>query len=459
MQKKSIYGRWNRVRVSQSLFELLVQHPVFRKEPEAINTAQYWLSAIDSVMDGNDRRPVTWFHKDIQNRFRSYSQSYTVFRDALRDLGLVRFTRTYRPPAGWGVHGECKTFEITEKGRNLVADGNEEWLYALLAVGTPTRRKNQLAVSKKKGRRIVPADPIQRIIDEFRHEVKFQPDGLLRKLRSDKTNDHGAFSSALHLLLAFETRKFCKLEVKEGRIYYEFVALPSEYRRFATLDGDPYVATLDIRACHPTFLGRFLHELYQNFMDEALGDEASPEDLALQERLNQVNRNVLANECNTWTQIFTNPEDPRDWIIRKANINVSRDDMKKCLNTWLNGGNEYRRKDDGRRRRQEHKLFDTWFTGRFPEMAKVLAAVGTRKFIGTEITDAYERSLMMDPALYELAQEMGLRLSYEYDGVGVFAETNGAELRAALERLAKFVQERSVELFRVPVVVTIEEFT
>jgi len=447
---KTAYGSWDRVKVSKDLYDLLIRDTVFQKEPKAINTAQYWLSAIDAAMSANDDNPVTWDWKDIQNRFQSYTTPYTVFRDVLRDTGLITYGG-YKPPANAFVKGECRTFSVTALGRKLVADGNYRWLYKLLN-DPQTKRRNQIAISKRKSTRTVYSDEIERIIDEFRHSVTFDRDGLLNQLRHDMANLPGTSSSALHHVLAFSRRVFIDLRVKEGRIYYEFVALPKEYRPFALCKGKPYVATVDIRACHPTFLGKFLIELR-----EQLSRISEPRLMQIATEMIATVDLALESECHRWTDLFADPNsDPRDVIKVAAGIGSELKDVKQCLNTWLNGAKEYMRPSNGKRNRTDNKRLEAWFQRRFPEMAKVWAAFGQRDMTGTLITEAYEFPLMANPELYHLANQMGLILSYEYDGVGVFADRDDPELNDKLNKLGSFIQQQSAVKFQVPVIVKIE---
>jgi hypothetical protein len=441
---KTPYKAWDNVKVSKEFFDLLIVHPVFRGEPKAINTSQYWLNALDAAMERNDDDSVTWGYKDIQDRFRPYKQSHKDFRDALRDLGLIVYTR-YRPPPNPFVAGECRQFTITALGRKLIADGNLQWLYNLLK-DPKTRRRNQVAISKRTRSRIVYSDPIKRIIDEFSHAVMFDRDGVLNQLRRDNVECPGRFGSALHHLLALVKKTFRELELKEGRIYHEFVGLPSEYRPFALFNGKPYVATVDIRACHPTFLGRLLQEYHQQ------------EAAAIAAQLNGgVNQPALEGECNRWTDMFTHPTiDPREAIMNEAGMAIDRRDMKDCLNTWLNGAKKYQRRTDGRWDMNNNKRLEAWFQQRFPEMARVWTAMEHRQITGRIITEEYEGPLMLDPALYALGDELGLTLSYEYDGVGVFSQRDDPELTAKMERVGAFIQRQSVEKFNVPVVVKAE---
>lgn len=440
----SPYKVWDRVRVSKEFFDRLIQHPVFQREPKAINTAQYWLTAIDAAMEQNDDKPVTWGWEDIRNRFQGYAQSPVKFRNALRDLGLITFT-TYRPPPNYGVQGECRKFTVTPLGQEMIADTNYQWLYNLLK-DPKTRRRNQVAVSKRKSTRIVYTDPMMRIIDEFHHGVMFQRDGLLELLRRQHTEAPQRYRSALHHLLALDRRKFVELEVKEGRIYNHFVALPSEYRPLALFKGKPYVATVDIRACHPTFLGTLLLEFYH--------EEAPAVTASLNGNLNQ---QAFEAECCQWKDIFVHPTiDPREVIKTEAGINLVKEDVKECLNTWLNGAKKFKRRTDERWDVKNNRRLEAWFQRRFPEMAKVWTAVEQRQITGRCIMEEYEGPLMLDPALYAFGNELGVTLAYEYDGVGVFAKPDDSNLPAKLELLGSFIQRQSAERFGVPVVVKAE---
>ena len=452
----SPYRVWDRVKVSREFFDLLIQHPVFLAEPKAVNAAQYWLTEIDAAMERNEEQPVTWRWQDIANRFQGYSQPYKAFRNALRDLDLITFTR-YKPPPNYFIDGECRKFTITPLGRKLVMEGNHQWLYKLLK-DPATWRRNQVAISKRKVRDTVYAEPEKQIVHDFTAEVTFDRDAVWSQLERDKVDAPDAYRSARHHVEALVEKKFSDLEIDHGRVYNDFVALPREYRPFAQFKRKPYVATLDIRACHPTFLGEFLRGYYQSAVDEysgrTTGTHPTQRDLAAAARLSrEVNLLALLVESTRWTDIFTHPTvDPREAIMREAHMTIDVRDMKQCLNTWLNGAKKYKRKTDGRMSGTDLQSLERWFRRFFPEMAKVWSVM-PRKATGCCISEYYEGVLMLDPALYAYAENLGLVLSYEYDGVGVFAKRDDPELPAKLEKVAAFIQRQSVERFNVPVVV------
>ena len=453
--RKGCYEVWDRVKVGREFFDLLISHPVFRKEPKAVNMAQFWLCEIDAAMGRNNDQPVTWFHKDIQNRFQQYSQTHTGFRNALRDLGLITFG-PYRPPAHEWTQGECRKFTVTPLGRKLLADGNYQWLYKLLN-DPDVRRRNLVAISRRKPNRRAYAEPMKRIIDEFNHAVKFDPDGLLNELQKDKAGCKGRHDYVLHILLDFHTRWFNELEVKNGRIYHSFIALPREYRPFALFKGKPYVATVDIRACWPTFLGDLLWHLYQLWIRGGQLDssQANPGATEIADYLKrEVNLAALKVECARWTKLFTDSStDPRDAIMAAIGIQIDREDMKQCLNTWLNGAKKYERATDGKWNMKNITALEAWFAATFPNMAKVwgVEVLDNRRRTGECLGDLYEGEIMMDASLYEYAVSLGLTLSYEYDGVGVFGARDDVELSAKLEKVKAFIQSLSLKKFQLPV--------
>ena len=456
---KSPYGAWDRVKVSKEFFDHLIQHPLFLAEPKAINAAQYWLAAIDAAMERNEEAPVTWDWKDIANRFQSYSRSYTEYRNALRDLGLIEFT-TYKPPPGYLVNGECRKFSVTPLGRKFVLQGSHQWLHKLLK-DQSTWRKNQVNVSKRKVRHKIYSEPEKQIVHDLIATVTFDRDAVLERLEQDKERDPDQYRSGVYHVTALVEKDFEDLETKHGRIYNDFVALPSPYRPYAKIKNKSYVATLDIRACHPNFLGKFLREFFQGFIDEldgrTTGIKLNEADIELAKRFKkEVNLLALEIECNRWRDVFAETAiDPRDAIRKEARMTIDLRDMKQCVNTWLNGGKKYKRITDGRMNKTDVDALEGWFKRNFPEMKKVWSSFDSG-MTGCFISENYEGPLMLNPALYRLGERLGLKLSNEYDGVGVFAEADDDELPSKLEQLKEFIQQQSLQKFDVPVVVKVE---
>jgi hypothetical protein len=316
-------------------------------------------------------------------------------------------------------------------------------------------------ISKRKVRQTIYSEPTQQIVHDFIANVTFERGAVWQRLEQDKERDPGQYRSGVYHVTALLEKDFDDLETKHGRIYNDFVALPSEYRPYAKFKNKPYVATLDIRACHPNFLGKLLREYFQGSIDELDGKTTSTNltqaDIELARRLKkEVNLLALEIECNRWGDIFADTAiDPREAIKREARITIELEDMKECVNTWLNGGKKYKRRTDGRMNKADVDALDGWFRRYFSEMKKVWSSFDSRA-TGCLISENYEGPLMLNPDLYRLVDGLGLRLAYEYDGLGVFADTTDAELPAKLERLKEFIQQQSLERFDVPVVVKVE---
>ena len=170
----------------------------------------------------------------------------------------------------------------------------------------------------------------------------------------------------------------------------------------------------------------------------------------------EVSAAALETECARWTKIFTDTStDPRDAIKAAAGIQIDGRDMKQCLNTWLNGAKKYQRVTDGKWNMKNITALETWFATTFPNMAKVWS-VDDREHTGQWLGDFYEGDIMLTPRLYAYAESLGLTLSYEYDGVGVFAKRDDAELSAKLEKVKAFIQSLSVKKFQLPAEVRIK---
>ena len=237
----------DQTKVGVGFFYTLAEHPVFKREKSAINEAHYWLSEIAAAMTANYGNPVTCGYKKIQDRFRKCAQSHVEFLGALSELQLINVTQRRRSTKESG-DGQPRQFALTPRAWFLLAQGNSRWLH-LLITDAKTRRRNQVAIARRKMRRTVCSDPTMRAIDEFRYGLKFERAGLLKQLRLDSSRAGVRHAFVVHLLLAFETRTFCDLILKEGQIYHEFVSLPWNYRRYAAFKGKRYVTFLNVKEC------------------------------------------------------------------------------------------------------------------------------------------------------------------------------------------------------------------
>lgn len=224
-------------------------------------------------MLANNGDAVRWDYKKLQDNFRKFSCSHVEILTALERAFLIKITQD----------GHSRRFGLTDLGWRFLAEKNYQKL-RLLKMSREARRKKQWAVAQRKKRPKVYSDPTKQLIDDFRHGVEFERTGTLEQLRLDKNKIRSStfgeeplsrdrFRYVVFLLLAFEERKFCKLERIKWKIYHEFLLLPLYYRRFASFKGRPYVGFLDIKRCHPRFVGSLPCELFPTFYEfgEKLG--------------------------------------------------------------------------------------------------------------------------------------------------------------------------------------------
>ncbi len=246
------YPDWDQERVGLKFYLSLHNHPVFKRDKQAVTAAHLWLDEIAAAQHANDGEPVAFGYKTIQDRFRKFSQSHVAFVRALCQRGLVVISKG---------EGKGRSFALTANGWQLLQDGNYRWLH-LLITNPKTRRRNQVAIARRKPRRTAYADPLRQGIDDFRYGVEFERAGLLKQLRVDNSrlgeSADRRRNFVIHPLLAFVRRKFCDLENNGGVIYHEWMPLPWHYRRFASFNGKQYIAALE---CRGDWLRRFFQVL------------------------------------------------------------------------------------------------------------------------------------------------------------------------------------------------------
>lgn len=151
---------------------------------------------------------------------------------------------------------------------------------------------------------------------------------------------------------------------------------------------------------------------------------------------------VIQREQERWIKLFCDPEKhPRDVIGEQAGYK-DKTKVKQALNETINGSKLY-----GKLRR--------WMEEQFPSLYKIWSQSDVKK-TGPQISKLYETRLMLDEGLYRSADKMGIKLSYEYDGVGVFASEDHEGLQTQLKDLKRQITTRSDELWGIPVVVNDE---
>jgi hypothetical protein len=256
--------------------------------------------------------------------------------------------------------------------------------------------------------------------------------------------------------------------------------MKSDLRQFFGIGDLKYCFVMDIRSCHPLFLAHYLvhrakqmgwqtinpmmpgdHQKTIVQIDRAKEREhfslpistttstsssspisttpsSTPPINNQQSHYDGGNSDILA-ELNRWNELFSDPDtDPKAVLIRE--LKYTREAAKSALNQTINGGKKYQK-------------FLRWFKTNFPLLHSVWkrSDIGT---VGNGISVYYETALMQDMGLYQLAEDLGLHLTYEYDGCGVMCRDDDTEVLAKIQQLIAHVQASSEGMWGIrPVVV------
>jgi hypothetical protein len=414
--------------VSVEFYNLLLTHAAFKAEPKAVMAAFKWLNNVLRGQQRNDQKPVTFFSEDIKGQFGSYSSTpYTQFVDALVSLNLVTIPGAYQP--GFTTKylsqpGKCYTYSLTEQGKTLITSSNRQY-FKKLNRDKLVRRKAQKRASENKSNHAPYGDFFFDYQLDLLMNLSFdfpKVDQILDQ--DDDCNDDCNFFHDI------KDKHFNRLKrnATDGRVWNLVVAMGREYRPHLRYKGMNYVASIDQRACHPTFLGLFLLSFYK--LKQAVST------------LHYTAGNLdIQRESEEWTRFATSMD-----FRKKVGQEVGWPEnmVKKRMNRWINGW--------------KYEKLDEWLSKRFPALGTVWTGMDTptRKKTGPQISLNFETKIFQDPELYRLADSLGLKLSYEYDGVGVFAlspnidpELNKLDehIKATARRIAGIDIETSIDRF------------
>jgi hypothetical protein len=244
----------------------------------------------------------------------------------------------------------------------------------------------------------------------------------------------------LNLLITIKTKDFSLLRRNEadGRIWNEFTALKAGYRRFFKYKNLRYVSTIDMRACHFSFLGPWLVGLWQGHKETPIDLSSFDVRHVTYNKKQKVitmkpnpndNHLALSQDLGKWTDLFSNEEDPRNKISKFCGWSL--EDTKIRVNSWINGNRKYPK-------------LDQWLKKEFPALSMVWESLDgdKKKIVGNSIAETYETPIFLDIDLYEFASNRNLKLSYEYDGVGVFGDVSDPQLKTKIEETNQYIQNK-----------------
>jgi len=415
--KNSKYSYYLHERISTEFFQLLSGHQAFQVEPKAIMAAFKWLNNILRSQEGLDGAWVSYFHEEIKDQFATYAKgSYTIFVDAVEALGLVTVDRFYQPSINTPFlkqNGHCRRYSITEHGKRLLTSSNRQYFKKMFH-DPAVKRKIQKQACENKRNHSHYSDPF----------LESQRDLLMNLNLVEPTWDGFVGSNHdLNLFIDIKTKLHSKLERNDadGRLWNPVVAMSKTHRTSLQYKNLSYVAEIDQRACHPTFLGLLLTQYFLGILTTV-----------------HYEGGILDNEVARWLQFTTSKEDFRFSLAQQFGWTKER--VKEKLNIWINGGHV--------------PVLDEWFAREYPALNRLLLAVPDRKQLGCLISKHYETRIFQDFELYRLAESLGLKLTYQYDGIGVFSERK--EIGPELKKLVDHLTETARRLFNVQLRLKVE---
>jgi len=465
-------------KISQELVQELQGEPTYNNS-KAFAATYTFLRRI--IRFSRDQKYAYIPAKTIKEWFASHKVKYTDCLKALVKHEIIEIDRQYI------VGQKTRGYKLTEKGARLMCSGQLQYLQQVFTDKALKRQmQKQASYHRTKAKK-------------YKHSfLEYIHNGLLNYTFSTEALEHIATSNwghftklkALMDLTSFAERDFVDLKYNEAdiRCWNEFAGMNSELRRFFSLGDLRYRFVIDIRSCHPLFLA---HYLVHRSVDKSVS-RATPENpvqvyslpqsasLGKRERSERLsiphstttNQSSLSSsfpnqptptqspsntnlhydggdldilaELNRWNALFSDPDtDPKSVLIR--DLGYTREQAKAALNQTINGSKQYRK-------------FIQWFQTNYP-LLFVIWNRTDKKGVGVSISTHYETYLMQDETLYELAEDLGLHLTYEFDGCGIMCREDDAEALAKIQQLIAHVQDSSEQMWGIRPVVVVKTAT
>ena len=252
--------------------------------------------------------------------------------------------------------------------------------------------------------------------------------------------------------------------------------MKSNFRPAFTLRGKKFLRNIDIRSCYPSFWAKYIYDIiklseYLSLnpeLEKALKDNNkeliseltnnsiypysiyynnmyllfSPNTPPMGIQYLGENVTKFEEEVRNWNLFWNHPIiDPKQQIITDLGIKCSRKQIKKCINSAINGS--------------PNKVFP-WIEENFPVLFSIWQKVKPEE-TGFKISKLYESQIILDPELFHLADSLGLEILTLHDGIGVFGSETDPELDSKAAKLRDCIQDRSLRLFGLKVQVKIDE--
>ena len=468
--------RFTNIKVGIELNNLLSQEFIFQgKNYKAISNCEYLLNTIEWYSGQNKDGWAGIQCKKLENCFKSTNINYSDALLALENVGLI-----LKPRKGFYNRatqtGNVSRFKLTELGRRLLLDSNREYLRKLH--NDPDidvrirKRKSQNKIRSKKTADII-ADRIK--YNHYALDFDYTEFERFWAQKSDILSIEQKIN-ILYSIISIREGKFKDINRcdTDGRIHHPWVLMASSARYLFNLGGKQYNCAVDIRACHPTFWARYLIDVLLFNISDYLNKELNYNvilktkhsniidkltDLSIYKHYN-INDNILyipkfqeslhylaeneeklVEEYKSWTEMWSSLDtDPRLLIADDLGKNQTKDNIKPLLCSAINGS--------------DNKVYK-WIRKNYPIFSRIWDKTD-KKHTGVNISKIYETKLILNPENFDLADQLGLEVLPEHDGLGVFADAADPDVAAKVDELRDAVQRNCLNSFGIKPVVTVK---
>ena len=418
----------------------------------------------------NNNEEVGFYSLIIYQRFRPYftnkenGYAYKKYLIALKELKLLYYGKRYKPKNPGVSEGECRKYLVLPEGLQLLHSSNVEYLKALHNNKEVIRKTNR-NIRERNSRCNGSSDYVLNYIHDGLVNLSYDYEKAMN-IVSGASWSIGSKENAEKSLITFREKYFTDLKYNDadGRVFNDFVAMKHQLRQAFRYKNMPRRSVLDIRACHPTFFSSYILDVYSKtpvsllyYIKKGKGGEglhyvadntsSQPYENASTHSSIPTKEHIITpedikREHARWVELFSNPSiDPRDVIGKE--IGETKDVVKECLNKTLNGHKGY-------------KKILGWIHNNFPALSSVWQTTDKKK-TGNAICQMYETKIMLNQEIYRLADELKVKLAYEYDGFSIFSSDPQHLLDEKVRCIVTKIEEITKKLCGLQIILKIED--
>ena len=419
------------VKISVEFYNLLLTKEVFQQRYKAIIPSYFLLGYISKKVTMLNGKPFNLSHKYIKETFKNYTGTtkYEPFINALEELELLLVDDSYSTDAHY-----TKEYSVTEQCVSILSSSHTEYLKKL-HTDKKLIRQNQKNTSKRMNNKTNYNEYIFNYIQDLLLNVEYdykQANEIINNAEWSHERKNHALMSLIELKEK-TTGNNLRRNATDNRIFNEFVSIKSDLKKVFTYNNLKYFKTVDIRSCYPTYWSTYLLiTLIPSYPTPPttlpLRNVGGFGDILKSESMNSLDFRDIIKEHVKWVKMFTDIKtDPKEVLVK--DLGYTKEQAKSALNESINGSNKWVK-------------FHQWLETHFPLLYRLWLSTKIDE-TGSNIGKMFETVLMQDEELYKYADGMGIKLSYEYDGFGVFADENDKGLTDKIHFIINRIQYQS----------------